>query len=112
MSEYATTHPYEDWAETFAHYLHITYTMQSAAAYGLKLEGPLPAGGLKGEPLPRAEQAESGRELVNRWLPISCALNAVSRSMGNTDLYPFVLNEPVIEKLCFVHDLIVGKSTT
>ncbi len=109
VSEYATAHPYEDWAETFAHYLHITDTMQSAAAYGLRVHG---AEDLPGEPLTRAEEAETGRELVDRWLPISYALNAVSRSMGNSDLYPFVLSEPVIDKLCFVHDLIVGKSTT
>ena len=97
VSEYATAHPYEDWAETFAHYLHITDTLQSAAAYGLSV-------GV--EPLPRADEAETGRELVDRWLPISYALNAVSRSMGNNDLYPFVLSEPVIDKISFVHDLI------
>ncbi len=107
VSEYATAHPSEDWAETFAHYLHITDTMQSAAAYGLSVGGPA-ASGLEGEPLPRADEAETGRELVDRWLPISYALNAVSRSMGNNDLYPFVISEPVIDKLSFVHDLIVG----
>lgn len=112
VSEYATAHPFEDWAETFAHYLHITDTLQSAAAYGLKIGGPqptVPPGNQWGaEPLISADLAESGRDLVNRWLPTSYALNAVSRSMGNGDLYPFVLSEPVIEKLCFVHDLVVG----
>lgn len=108
VSEYATAHPFEDWAETFAHYLHITDTLQSAAAYGLKVDGPRGAAPLSAEPLPRADRADNGRDLVNRWLPTSYALNAVSRSMGNADLYPFVLNEPVIDKLCFVHDLIVG----
>ncbi|CUR59511.1 conserved hypothetical protein [metagenome] len=110
VSEYATAHPFEDWAETFAHYLHITDTLQSASAYGLSVDGPaLPAGAvLQAEPVDAAASLGTGRDLVDRWLPISYALNAMSRSMGNDDLYPFVLSEPVIDKLCFVHDLIVG----
>ncbi|MGD9961097.1 zinc-binding metallopeptidase family protein [Nocardioides sp.] len=112
VSEYATAHPFEDWAETFAHYLHITDTLQSAAAYGVSVEGPgLPvarAGVLEAEPVDEVASLGNGQEIVDRWLPISYALNAMSRSMGNDDLYPFVLSRPVIEKLCFVHDLIAG----
>jgi hypothetical protein len=112
VSEYAAAHPFEDWAETFAHYLHITDTLQTAAAYGLTVQGPRllesVAGALDAEPVGEAAEVETGRELVDRWLPISYALNAVSRSMGTADMYPFMLSEPVIAKLGFVHDLVVG----
>jgi hypothetical protein len=45
-------------------------------------------------------------EVVAEWLPLTYALNAVNRSMGRDDLYPFVLPAAVIEKLAFVHDVI------
>ena len=103
VSEYATAHPYEDWAETFAHYLHLTDTLQTAAAYGLTVEEAAGAG-----PVDHAEQLSGAQELVNRWLPLSFALNAVNRSMGKPDLYPFVLTQPVVAKLGFVHELVTG----
>ena len=33
-------HPWEDWAETFAHYLHIRDTLETAAALGSSSTGP------------------------------------------------------------------------
>ena len=85
MSAYATMHPWEDWAETFAHYLHIRDTLQTAAAYGLRRD-----------PSRRATDRASGRSaaLVADWLPLTYALNAVNRSLGKDDLYPFVLRPP------------------
>jgi hypothetical protein len=88
VSAYATMHPWEDWAETFAHFLHIRDVMQTAAAWGLT----------DGADAPMAE-------LVDRWLPLSYALNAVNRSLGHGDLYPYVLTAPVIEKLTLIDDL-------
>ena len=110
VSEYATAHPFEDWAETFAHYLHITDTLQTAAAYGLSVSEPVAERvaplGAPPPPVDHPVEAESAHELVDRWLPLSFALNAVNRSMGTDDLYPFVLTEPVIAKLEFVHELV------
>ena len=97
VSAYATMHPSEDWAETFAHYLHIRDTLQTAGAYRVSTEIALPG--------PRTPQPGSMEAIVADWLPLSLALNQLNRSMGNDDLYPFVLPEPVVEKLALVHDL-------
>jgi hypothetical protein len=102
--------PWEDWAETFAHYLHIRDTSQTAAAFGVVVNGPRnvqvrPDEGLVSEP----QEASSDFDgIVAAWLPLTYALNAVNRSMGNTDLYPFVLARAVLDKLRFVHDLVTA----
>lgn len=95
VSAYAATHPWEDWAETFAQYLHIWDALQTAAEYGVRVG--------HAEPDPAAGDF---RALLARWLPLTYALNAINRSMGRDDLYPFVLAEPVIDKLAFVHELV------
>ena len=107
VSTYATAHPWEDWAESFAHYLHIRDTEQTAAAYGLVVEGPdaqaPPEAPLEAVP---SERPATFDEIVETWLPLTYALNAVNRSMGAHDLYPFVLAPKVLGKLRFVHDLV------
>ncbi len=105
VSAYATMHPWEDWAETFAHYLHIRDTLQTAAAYGVTVKGPRAVTtdrSLKASPQPEAGERDFA-EVLDNWLPLTYALNAVNRSMGRDDLYPFTLAEPVIDKLAFVH---------
>jgi hypothetical protein len=115
VSAYATMHPWEDWAETFAHYLHIRDTLESAAAFGVVVAGPEQTGDLS---LTAAPETEVGhrpfRAVLSDWLPLTYALNAVNRSMGRDDLYPFTLAPTVIEKLTFVHDrvLTVGARVT
>ena len=105
VSAYATMHPSEDWAETFAHYLHMRDTSQTAAAYGVEVRGPdVPAGGAFAAS-PREEPA-SFDEIVAEWLSLGYALNAINRSMGRDDLYPFVLAPAVVEKLRIVHELV------
>lgn len=108
VSAYATMHPWEDWAETFAHYLHIRDALQTAAAHGLKVEGPDIATA-DVAPL-RADPVEDGdlRTLLDAWLPLTYALNAMSRSMGAADLYPFVIAPAVMRKLGLVHELVTG----
>ncbi len=101
VSAYATAHPWEDWAESFAHYLHIRDTLQTAAAYGMSVSGPVDAPGSDPTELPAAPP--SIQTVIDTWLPLSFALNAVNRSMGKDDLYPFVLAPPVVAKLGFVH---------
>ena len=83
VSSYATMHPAEDWAETFAHYLHIRDTLDTSAAFGFA-----PAGAT----FERRVLGPSGFDtIIEMWLPLSWALNMVNRSMGKDDLYPFVL---------------------
>ncbi len=109
VSEYATMHPAEDWAETIAHYLHLRGVLQTAAAYRLRVDGP----DLPGTPTtslasdPAAVDTSDAGALIDAWLPLSYALNAVSRSLGEEDLYPFVLSPPVMDKLSCVHDLLL-----
>ena len=98
-------HPWEDWAETFGHYLHIRDTLQTAAEYGVTVTGPRAVEldrSLKATPPPDA--GDRGFDEVRDWLPLTYALNAVNRSMGRDDLYPFALAPTVIDKLAFVHD--------
>jgi len=95
VSSYATMHPAEDWAETFAHYLHIRDALDTAAAFGFA-----PAGAT----FERRVLGPSGFDtLIELWLPLAWALNMVNRSMGKDDLYPFVLPAAVLEKMRFIH---------
>jgi hypothetical protein len=103
VSGYATTHPLEDWAETFAHYLHIRDTLQTANAFGVRVSGPVAPEPARSTP---AADAATFETILDEWLPLSYALNAVNRSMGKGDLYPFVLSPTVVEKLGFVHHVI------
>lgn len=107
VSVYATAHPWEDWAETFAHYLHIRDTLETAAAYGMVVHGPdapEPAQApLAADP---TDEPKDFDEIIDTWLPLTYALNAVNRSMGKEDLYPFFLSSTVLRKLRFVHDLV------
>ena len=106
VSAYATMHPWEDWAETFAHYLHIRDTLETAAEYGVTVKGPravAPDASLRAAPSADDDDAITFAELLDDWFPLTYALNAVNRSMGLDDLYPFTLAQPVIDKLEFVH---------
>jgi hypothetical protein len=100
VSQYATMHPWEDWAETFAHYLHIQGGLQTAWSFGLAVGEPSLSAGLDAWSAPGP--VEIGN-VVGRWLALTFALNGMSRSIGQGDLYPFVLSPTVVSKLDFVH---------
>jgi hypothetical protein len=100
VSRYATMHPWEDWAETFAHYLHIVAGLGTADAIGLEVGEPAHSAG-RAAWLTR-DHITIG-EMVQAWLGLTLALNAMARSIGQSDLYPFVLSPEVVEKLDFVH---------
>jgi hypothetical protein len=109
ISRYATMHPYEDWAETFAHYLHILDTLQTAESFGLATPGAPGARALTrrvGAHPTRPVGSTTFGEVIDNWLELSYALNQINRSMGHKDLYPFVLAAPVIEKMAFVDRLV------
>jgi hypothetical protein len=106
VSGYATMHPWEDWAETWAHYLHMVDTLETAQSYGLALR-PHPIGGAVSETVTtRRMHFDDFNDLIAAWVPLTVALNNLNRSMGLPDLYPFVLAERVISKLRFVHQVI------
>ena len=108
LSEYATMHPWEDFAETFAHYLHITGALGTAASAGVVLDASRVQGIVEQNVVPEFDYRELGIErMLHDWRWLSLMFNRVNRSMGQHDLYPFSLPEPVVEKLAFVHELIV-----
>ena len=106
ITAYASSHPWEDWAETWAHYLHMVDTLDTATWCGLKLAPDDP-----GEPtLSDTTPVEDARfdQLMKRWFALTYALNSLNRSLGMPDGYPFTLAPAVIEKLHFVHRVVAG----
>jgi hypothetical protein len=98
VSSYATMHAAEDWAKTFAHYLHIRDTLDTAAAFGFAPSGAT---------FERRMLGPSGFDtIIDRWLPLAWALNMVNRSMGRDDLHPFVQPTVVLDKMRFIHTTI------
>lgn len=103
VSQYATMHPWEDWAETFAHYLHIRDGLQTADSFGLVASARAERGRSTNR---HGDSYRNGSidDLIARWLDLTLPLNAMSRSLGHRELYPFVLSPGVMTKLAFVHD--------
>lgn len=107
ISMYASAHSWEDWAETWAHYLHMIDTLETAHAFGLHV-APKAARhdeSLKANMDRDPYTLKSFDEIINLWLPLTFAMNSINRSMGQTDLYPFIIAPPVVEKLRFVHQV-------
>ena len=107
VSAYATMHPWEDWAETWAHYLHIVDTLDTARSYGVVLRPK--ADGVSADEISMSAPAldfEDFDDLLAGWIPVTIALNSLNRSMGLIDPYPFVLCAKVTEKLRFIHDVV------
>ncbi len=131
VSPYASMHPWEDWAETWAHYLHIIDTLQTRRQFGepsvsepdmsgsqhlsgivsgnLPSDGPITA--VDDEQTPAGVTGGAGgdigfNEMMSHWIGTSIMLNSLNRSMGLPDPYPFVLNREVKRKLRFVDEAI------
>ncbi len=107
ITSYASSHPWEDWAESWAHYLHITDTLETAAHFGIEVQRRMPDGSVQSadpefDPYAVADFAP----LIENWLPLTFAINSLNRSMGQQDLYPFVLSQNAIAKLAYVHGVI------
>ena len=109
ISAYASSHPWEDWAETWAHYLHLADSLATAVAYGLDAEDletesePFTLGDLYD---PSDVTAEHFLFLINSWVEMVTVLNELARSLGQRDFYPFVMSRTVVRKLHFI-DLVV-----
>ncbi|MGY4417021.1 hypothetical protein ACVWW4_008757 [Bradyrhizobium sp. LB7.1] len=107
VSAYATTHPWEDFAETWAHYLHIVDSLEMAGEFGMEVR---PKVDRDGELTTRIRfnpyEARDVEAIVNAWLPFTFAMNSVNRAMGVRDLYPFILSPAVVAKLGFIHSLV------
>ena len=107
VSAYAASHPWEDFAETWAHYLHIVDTLEMAGQFGLEIRPSLDrVGGLSARTDFDPYTAEDFAKIIGAWFPVVFALNSVNRAMGAKDLYPFVLSPPVLEKMNFIHRVV------
>ena len=104
ISAYASTHPWEDWAETWAHYMHIMDTLETASAYNIRVK--------PGVGKSRDMQADIDFDpytekkfdkILQEWLPLTYAMNSLNRSMGIGDVYPFVIAPAVVQKLAYIH---------
>jgi hypothetical protein len=107
ISAYATMHPWEDWAETWAHFLHIIDTLETAYAFGLKVQPGIAEdyAGIQAEMNTDPHTIENFTQIMSQWLPLSFAMNSLNRSMGLNDPYPFVIRPVVMKKLGFIHQV-------
>ena len=110
ITSYATAHPWEDWAETWAQYLHILDGTETAAAFGwvghqvpIAIKPFSPA-----EVLGKNVQPADARlfDALNAWSRLSPALNELAASLGHTALYPFVLSTDSVRKIAYVHKVV------
>jgi hypothetical protein len=114
VSAYATAHPYEDWAETWAHYLHMVDALDTARSFGviahhdeIQYEAFTPQVLHPEQPdAPPSADDLAFLAVVNGWIELTGALNEVTRSMGEPDFYPFVLSKPAVRKLHFIHKVV------
>lgn len=105
ISAYASSHPWEDWAECWAHYLHMIDVIDTAVSCGLTLRPRHPNDPLL-EPDAKLLRRRRFDAVIDAWFSVTYVLNNLNRSLGQQDAYPFVLSNPTIEKLRFVHQVI------
>jgi len=112
VSAYAGSHAWEDFAETWAHYLHIVDTLEVGGSFGMTIHPRLDRDGILTTDLDFDVYGDETtiEQIADGWLAISQALNSMNRAMGLSDLYPFVLSPAVIRKLGFIHDLVHGRA--
>lgn len=107
ISGYAAMHPWEDWAETWAHYLHIVDTLETAWQFGMGTRARVGNDACTAVRHDFDPYREAKIEtLIDYWLPLVFALNSLNRSMGHEHAYPFVISPAVVEKLGFVHRVV------
>jgi hypothetical protein len=96
VSAYASCHPWEDWAETWAHYLHMVDVLEIADDCGITIKSD-------GSIAPASNDFDT---MIARWIELTHVLNNLNRGLGQPDSYPFVLSIPVVEKLRLIHDIV------
>ncbi|QXZ09529.1 putative zinc-binding peptidase [Comamonas sp. Y33R10-2] len=111
ISAYATAHPWEDWAETWAHYLHMVDLMETAASYNTCITVPaIPSPGQQMIGNPLGPMPVKFSVMQAQWVPLTLLHNSLNRSLGLEDAYPFSISAMAWSKLRFVHDLITDYS--
>ncbi|MCM4173887.1 hypothetical protein DHD32_20670 [Arenibacter sp. TNZ] len=109
ISKYATSHPWEDWAETWAHYLHIMDMVETAHFFGLKVNSTDISKNMRIEATSDPYSVKNFETIINTCIPLSFAVNSLNRAMGVPDVYPFVITPGVVNKMTFIHQLLLPK---
>lgn len=109
ISKYATAHPWEDWAETWAHYLHVMDMVETAHFFGLKVHPSSTNTNMNAEVSFDPYTIGNFEIIVRKCMPLSFAVNSINRAMGIPDVYPFVISQPVISKMTFIHEVLWAK---
>ncbi|KJD35014.1 hypothetical protein PW52_13030 [Tamlana sedimentorum] len=111
ISKYATSHPWEDWAETWAHYLHIMDTLETGNQTGIAFTREKTD--FNEEPVFKCSNPyliSDFNIIFKESTTLTSAVNSLNRSMGLPDVYPFIVPQPVFKKLNFIHSLFINKS--
>jgi hypothetical protein len=109
VSAYATAHPWEDFAESWAHWLHMVDTLEMASSLEFSVNPIADQSGVLETQIDFDPYAAPDiTALIDAWVPLTHAVNSLNRCMGAPDLYPFVLPAPAIAKLGFIHALVRG----
>jgi len=112
ISAYASAHPWEDWGESWAHYMHMVDTLETAHDFGFSIQGynvSAPTAEMQSaEGYPASPAFDM---LLQDWNRLTVALNAMNRSMGLPDAYPFIFSDRSLEKLRFIHDTIAASTS-
>jgi hypothetical protein len=104
ISMYATAHPWEDWAETWANYLHLMDALETAYSFGIKIRPDVVEDQeMQANIVRNPYKIQNFDRIMELWLPLTFALNSLNRSMGHPDFYPFFISADVTEKLRFIH---------
>lgn len=101
ISPYASSHPLEDWAESWANYMHLMDTLETAFSFGIGIHRREMETEVTSDPYTIADFDT----IIKMWFPLTFAVNSLNRSMGHADFYPFIISGPVIEKLRFIHEV-------
>ena len=107
ISKYATSHPWEDWAETWAHYLHIMDMVETAHFFRLSINPNEISQTMKTEVTFDPYVVKDFQTIIDICVPLSFAVNSINRAMGIPDVYPFVITSEVIKKMSFIHELLL-----
>jgi hypothetical protein len=92
ISAYASSHPWEDFAETFALYLDMVSVLDTATHLFKSVRANY--------------RARSVATLVERFGEVGVLVNEFNRTVGLLDLVPDVVVPPVAAKLEFIHSLV------
>lgn len=111
ISPYASAHPWEDWAETWAHYMHLMDTLETAYSFGISIH-PVKTDELDADISKDPYALKDFHRIIEMWLPLTFAVNSLNRSMGHADFYPFVISPAVIQKLRFIHERVNSQERT